>query len=74
MLLGTLNGFVPSANDNGYDLASMIAHARTRFEVPIFTGLPFGHGADKLTLPVGGRCALTVGDGRARIELSHYGT
>jgi muramoyltetrapeptide carboxypeptidase len=73
VLLGTLNGFVPSANDNGYDLASMIAHARARFGVPIFTGLPFGHCPDKLTLPVGGRCVLAVDEGRARIELSQYG-
>ena len=73
VLLGTLNGLVPSATDNGYDLAAMIAHARARFGVPIFTGLPFGHCPDKLTLPVGGRCALAVHDGRARIELSHYG-
>jgi len=72
LLLGAFTGYAPSANDNGYDLAAMIAHARARFGVPIFTGLPFGHCADKLTLPVGGRCALTVNDGLARIELSHY--
>jgi len=72
LLLGTFTGFAPSPNDNGYDLAAMVAHARERFGVPIFTGLPFGHGPDKLTLPVGGRCALTLRDGRARIELSHY--
>jgi muramoyltetrapeptide carboxypeptidase len=72
VLLGSFNGFASSANDDGYDLAAMIAHARARFGVPIFTGLPFGHCPDKLTLPVGGRCALTVVDGRARIELSHY--
>jgi muramoyltetrapeptide carboxypeptidase len=74
LLLGTFNGYAPSANDNGYDLAAMIAHARERFALPLFTGLPFGHGPDKLTLPVGGRCALTVRDGRARLELSHYGS
>jgi muramoyltetrapeptide carboxypeptidase len=73
VLFGTFTGFGPSPNDNGYDLAAMVAHARARFGVPIFTGLAFGHGADKLTLPVGGRCALTVRDGKARLELSHYG-
>lgn len=72
LLLGAFTGYAPTANDNGYDLAAMIAHARDRFGVPIFTGLPFGHCPDKLTLPVGGHCALTVHDGRARIELSHY--
>jgi len=72
LLFGTFTGFAPSPNDNGYDLAAMVAHARERFGVPIFTGLPFGHGPDKLTLPVGGRCALSVNEGNARIELSHY--
>ena len=72
VLLGTFNGYAASPNDDGYDLAAMIAHARARFGVPIFTGLPFGHCPDKLTLPVGGRCALTVVEGRARIDLSHY--
>ncbi len=72
VLLGAFNEFTPSVNDNGYDLATMVAHTRERFGVPIFTGLPFGHRPDKLTLPVGGRCALAVRDGQARIELSHY--
>jgi muramoyltetrapeptide carboxypeptidase len=72
LLLGTFNGYELGDNDNGYDAATMVAHARSRFPVPIFTGLPFGHVPDKLTLPVGGRCALRVQDGRADIELSGY--
>lgn len=72
VLLGSFSGFSPSANDNGYDFASMLAHVRERFEVPIFTGLPYGHGPDKLTLPVGGRCELAVREGRARLEFSRY--
>ncbi len=71
VLLGTFNGYAPSANDNGYDFAAMLAHVRARFGVPILTGLPFGHVPDKLTLPVGGRCELAVRDGRARLALSH---
>ena len=38
----------------------------------IYTGLPFGHMPEKLTLPVGGRCALAVRDGQARLVLSDY--
>jgi muramoyltetrapeptide carboxypeptidase len=72
VLLGAFDGFTQSANDNGYDFATMIGHVRERFNVPIFTGLPFGHCPDKLTLPVGGRCALAVREGHARIELSQY--
>lgn len=69
VLLGTFNGYEAAANDNGYGLDAMIAHARASFGVPIFAGLPFGHCPDKLTLPVGGHCVLRVHGGMARIEL-----
>jgi muramoyltetrapeptide carboxypeptidase len=50
----------------------MVEHCRRAFDVPVFTGLPFGHCRDKLTLPVGGRCALTVHGRAARLALSAY--
>ena len=72
VLLGTFNGYTLSDSDNGYDAAAMVAHARAHFGARIYTGLPFGHCPEKLTLPVGGRCALAVHDGRARLVLSDY--
>jgi muramoyltetrapeptide carboxypeptidase len=72
VLLGTFNGYTLSDNDNGYDAAAMVAHARAHFGVRLYTGLPFGHTPEKLTLPVGGRCALDVRDGGARLVLSDY--
>jgi len=72
LLLGDFSGFELGANDNGYDIATMIEQARSRFGVPIFAGLPFGHCRDKLTLPVGGQCRLTVGDGESRLTFSRY--
>jgi muramoyltetrapeptide carboxypeptidase len=51
----------------------MVAHVRQRFGTPIYTGLPFGHCPDKLTLPVGGRCALNVQNGSAQLLFSDYG-
>jgi muramoyltetrapeptide carboxypeptidase len=73
MLLGTFNGYDLTPSDNGYDAAAMVAQARSRFGCPVYTGLPFGHIPEKLTLPVGGRCALTVRDGNARLVFSSYG-
>jgi len=35
--------------------------------VPVYTGLPFGHVRDKLTLPIGARCTLQAGDAVARL-------
>jgi len=72
LLLGTFNGFELGPNDNGYDLEAMVEHVRAAFGVPVLTGLPFGHCPDKLTLPVGARCALSVSQGKARLELSGY--
>lgn len=70
VLFGRFNGYEAAPNDNGYDIAATIAQARRAFGVPVFDGLPFGHVADKLTLPVGGHCRLHVRDGLARLALS----
>ena len=72
VLLGTFTEYELNANDDGYDLAGAVSHLRERLAVPIYTGLPFGHVRDKLTLPIGGRCALGVGDGRARLRFTDY--
>jgi muramoyltetrapeptide carboxypeptidase len=72
ILIGDLSGFELAANDNGYDVETMVSHLRQAFAAPIFTGLPFGHCRDKLTLPVGGQCALDVGEGAARLTFSAY--
>ena len=72
LLFGEFNGFEPGANDNGYDLAAMTEHVRSTFGFPVFAGLPFGHCRDKLTLPSGGHCKLTVSKGSAQLALSGY--
>jgi len=58
--------------DYGYDLDAAVARLRDDCAVPIYTGLPFGHVRDKLTLPVGGRLALDVRDGAARLAFHDY--
>ena len=73
LLLGSFTGYELGPNDNGYDAAAMVAHIRAHIGVHVYTGLPFGHGPEKLTLPVGGRCAMAVRDGRARLAFSDYG-
>ncbi len=72
VLLGAFTEYQLNPNDAGYDLDVAIAHLRERVRVPVYTGLPLGHVPDKLTLPVGGRCELDAGNGRARLRLSHY--
>ena len=72
LLLGDFNGYELTANDNGYDFAAMVEHVRAAFGIPVFTGLPFGHCRDKLTLPHGGQCDLQVRGGSATLAFSSY--
>ena len=72
ILLGQFTEFELNGNDGGYDLGGAVAQLRSLVNVPVFTGLPFGHVADKLTLPVGGNCALDVSGGQARLVFSNY--
>lgn len=72
ILLGAFTEYQLNANDGGYDLAAAIAQIRARVDVPIYTGLPFGHVRDKLTLPVGGQCAFEARDGAASLRLFDY--
>jgi muramoyltetrapeptide carboxypeptidase len=72
ILLGAFTEYQLNANDGGYDLPAAIAQIRARVDVPLYTGLPFGHVRDKLTLPVGGQCALEARDGAASLRLFDY--
>jgi muramoyltetrapeptide carboxypeptidase len=72
ILLGRFTQYQLQDNDGGYDLPGVVAQLRGKIDVPIYTELPFGHVADKLTLPVGGHCALTVDRGVARLAFSDY--
>ena len=72
VLLGAFTEFELNPNDAGYDLAAAIGHLRARIPVPLYTGLPFGHVRDKLTLPVGGQCSLGVAGGIGRLRFSGF--
>ena len=63
VVLGAFTAWKKSPNDRGYSLATAIARVRAATKTPILTGLPFGHVATKVTMPVGARVHLLV-DGR----------
>jgi muramoyltetrapeptide carboxypeptidase len=63
IVLGAVSGFRKSPNDRGYAMASAIECVRSVTRTPILPGLPFGHVATKVTLPVGAKVRLLV-DGR----------
>jgi muramoyltetrapeptide carboxypeptidase len=74
VLLGAFTEYALAPNDGGYDLDAAVGRLREASDVPIYTGLPFGHVREKLTLPVGGKLALEVRDGAARLAFHDYAT
>ncbi len=60
VLLGQFTAWKPSPLDRGYSFKSAVAALRERSTTPILTGLPFGHVATHVTLPVGRRVQVVV--------------
>ena len=60
VLLGAFTAWKPSRLDRGYKLASAVEAVRARTSTPLLTGLPFGHVATQVSLPVGQRVTLAV--------------
>jgi len=70
LVVGDFDPVTPMPNDNGFTVASVLAKLRTEIDLPVVTGLPFGHVVSKATLPVGGSATLVVGGGRAKLAFS----
>lgn len=60
VLLGAFTEYRKSPLDRGYTLKSAIEQLRRTTKTPLLAGLPFGHVATKVTLPVGVRVQLVV--------------
>jgi muramoyltetrapeptide carboxypeptidase len=58
LILGDFTDYSQTPYDNGYTLETMIESLRHRLGVPIIRGLPFGHGATIVTVPVGATARL----------------
>ena len=72
LVLGDFTQCRPSAYDNGYDLAQAFAQIRHIAGIPVLDGLPFGHAADKFTLPFGAPARLQVAGTAAMLTFSGY--
>jgi muramoyltetrapeptide carboxypeptidase len=74
VLLGDFSNYALAPADNGYNFDEMLAYLRRTVRVPILTGLPFGHGRTRATIPVGAQGDLcSTGDGFT-LTLSGYPT
>lgn len=72
IVLGDFSNYRVTDYDNGYDMDAVVAYLRDQLQVPILTGLPFGHCAQKLTLPVGGQAQLSAHAEGFKLAMSGY--
>ncbi|MDE2428369.1 MAG: LD-carboxypeptidase [Burkholderiales bacterium] len=71
ILLGDFSGYRLAAHDNGYDFDAMLAYVRSLIDVPVLTGLPFGHIRERATLVVGSQASLLVSANEARLAMEY---
>ncbi|QWD78959.1 LD-carboxypeptidase [Polynucleobacter sp. MWH-Spelu-300-X4] len=62
ILIGDISSYKLGEADRGYSLPDALASIRNRLgqKIPVLTNLPFGHCADKLTLPLGKYVSLSA--------------
>jgi muramoyltetrapeptide carboxypeptidase len=60
ILLGHFTNWVPVPHDKGFKMKTVIDWLRAQVKAPVFTGLPFGHVATKVCLPVGAQVTLAA--------------
>lgn len=73
IVLGSFTDFKLSPHDKGFNLNSVVAWLRTQTKTPVLTGLPFGHVATKLCLPVGQEVSLLREGREAFLLWAHHG-
>lgn len=71
VILGEFTDWKPSPLDRGYRLSSMVEHLGKVTDIPILTGLPFGHVPLKVTIPVGLPVTLVVDRRQAILHWAH---
>ncbi|MFZ3140417.1 LD-carboxypeptidase [Polaromonas sp.] len=60
IILGQFSRYKLVPHDKGYKLASVVSWLQTQVSAKVLTGLPFGHVATKVLLPVGQSVTLAV--------------
>jgi len=72
ILLGHFTNYKPYPHDKGFKLQTVVDWLRTQVKCPVFTRLPFGHVATKVTLPVGAKAHLAVQGRDAFVLWGHH--
>ncbi|MFZ2295245.1 MAG: LD-carboxypeptidase [Polaromonas sp.] len=71
IIFGQFSNYKLVPHDKGYKLASVVAWLQNHVKARVLTGLPFGHVATKVLLPVGQHVTLAVEDRDAFLLWGH---
>ncbi|MEO7496543.1 MAG: muramoyltetrapeptide carboxypeptidase [Massilia sp.] len=74
VILGDFSNYKLGALDNGYDFDAMLAYVRATLPLPVLTGLQFGHGRKRVTIPFGAQARLVSDAAGFALTLSDYPT
>lgn len=74
LVLGEISAYRLNAADNGYDFDAMLAYLRANLPIPVLTGLRFGHGRTRVTIPFGAKARLVSDDAGFVLTMSDYPT
>ncbi|MBM3072745.1 muramoyltetrapeptide carboxypeptidase [Lelliottia sp. RWM.1] len=72
IVLGSFSGAQPNDYDAGYSLDTMVDFIRSRLDIPVITGLAFGHEQQTVTLPLGAQAILTHDTSGSRLTISGH--
>ena len=72
IVLGSFSGSAPNDYDAGYSLETMVDFVRSRLDIPVITGLDFGHEHQTVTLPLGAHASLIHNDSGSRLTITGH--
>lgn len=71
IILGNFSAYKLAPHDNGYDFDAMLEYLRSIIDIPVITGLPFGHIRTRASLVVGSDAELKIAAGAARLDMRY---
>lgn len=72
IVLGSFTGAQPNDYDAGYDLPQVRDYLRAQLDVPLISGLDFGHEQQTVTLPLGANALLVNNAATTTLTLSGH--
>jgi muramoyltetrapeptide carboxypeptidase len=72
ILLGHFTNYRLAPHDGGFDMPAVLKWLRATVKVPVITGLPYGHIANKATLPIGKKIGVATEPGMVHLVLDEH--